>query len=94
VFGGLDLSETRDLTALVLVGIDIRDGRLPVTLFDIRRFRLNKPENNRNAPSGHKNRDSRRFRARSSDETPSPQVRREQSQAYFSPAIWQSLGQR
>jgi phage terminase large subunit-like protein len=26
VFGGLDLSETKDLTALVLVGCDIRDG--------------------------------------------------------------------
>jgi phage terminase large subunit-like protein len=26
VFGGLDLSETKDLTALVLIGCDIRDG--------------------------------------------------------------------
>jgi phage terminase large subunit-like protein len=26
VFAGLDLSETRDLTALVLIGQDIRDG--------------------------------------------------------------------
>ena len=26
VFGGLDLSETKDLTVLVLIGSDIRDG--------------------------------------------------------------------
>jgi phage terminase large subunit-like protein len=26
VFGGLDLSETRDLTCLVLIGLDVRDG--------------------------------------------------------------------